>query len=266
MGSRYYFTGRPCIRGHVSPRRTAASHCLECERAHGAAWRKENPEKMAAYRKKWADENPEADRESKRAYAERFGKANPEEVARRNREGREKFGDERNRARREKRAANPEAAREEDRKWAQANPDKVAATRRRSYVKQRQSPSVRLNASMAAGMRHSLRKGAKAGQKWETLAGYDVNDLMAHLESQFLPGMTWENYGEWEIDHIVPRVAHNFETPADIDFHRCWALSNLQPLWAADNRRKNDRLPFPFQPSFAFGLPANDNQPKQDAA
>ncbi|OKP79784.1 hypothetical protein BTE77_06750 [Ensifer adhaerens] len=65
---------------------------------------------------------------------------------------------------------------------------------------------------------------------------------MIHLEAQFTDGMTWDNYGEWHVDHIIPLAAHNYETTDDIDFKRAWAMSNLQPLWAIDNHRKRDRI------------------------
>lgn len=79
-----------------------------------------------------------------------------------------------------------------------------------------------------------------------------------HLEAQFAPGMTWENHGNgdgrWHVDHKIPLSAFNYETPDDIDFKRCWALSNLQPMWAADNIKKGAKLTAPFQPSLALGV------------
>lgn len=60
-------------------------------------------------------------------------------------------------------------------------------------------------------------------------------------------------YRGWHIDHKIPKSAFNFETPEDIDFKRCWALKNLQPLWAAENIKKHDRVDKPFQPSLAIG-------------
>ena len=59
---------------------------------------------------------------------------------------------------------------------------------------------------------------------------------MDHLERQFLRGMTWDNYGEWHIDHIVPVTA--FDLTNDEDLIACFALTNLRPLWAKDNRKK----------------------------
>jgi len=60
--------------------------------------------------------------------------------------------------------------------------------------------------------------------------------------------MTWENYGEWHIDHKIPVSAFNFDHIAQGDFKCCWALENLQPLWARDNRTKGSKVQKHFQP------------------
>jgi len=61
------------------------------------------------------------------------------------------------------------------------------------------------------------------------------------------------NGNAWHIDHKVPRSVFNFDKPEDIDFSKCWCLSNLQPMWAKENIRKRDKLSAPFQPSLAMG-------------
>ena len=89
-----------------------------------------------------------------------------------------------------------------------------------------------------------LRSGqSKAGTTSETL-GYSVDSLMKRLAFQFKPGMGWHNYGDWHIDHKIPisRFLRRGETrPAIVN-----ALSNLQPLWAAENLAKRDSLPEPL--------------------
>jgi hypothetical protein len=105
------------------------------------------------------------------------------------------------------------------------------------------------------------KKDCKKGVKWQTatrlrscfrafLKGYTnssfVNELVgctrenliSHLEAQFLLGMTWENYGRhgWHIDHIKPCA---FFDLSDINQAKeCFNYQNLQPLWALDNHRK----------------------------
>lgn len=99
----------------------------------------------------------------------------------------------------------------------------------------------RLEVRIASLMGYSL-KGRKAGCRWEVLVGYTLSDLMAHLEARFVDGMNWSNIGQWHIDHIRPRSAFSYEGPNDPQFLACWALDNLQPLWARDNMSKGARV------------------------
>ncbi|MFH1762494.1 MAG: HNH endonuclease, partial [bacterium] len=65
----------------------------------------------------------------------------------------------------------------------------------------------------------------------------------------FTNGMAWKNYGEWHVDHIIPRSVFNYEKAEDVDFKRCWALDNLQPLWGIENISKGNKLDADFQPA-----------------
>ncbi len=71
---------------------------------------------------------------------------------------------------------------------------------------------------------------------------YTVDELIQHLQSKFKKGMTWDNYGEWHIDHKIPDSYFKYKDLGDSEFQKCWALKNLQPLWAEENRKKSDRL------------------------
>jgi hypothetical protein len=102
------------------------------------------------------------------------------------------------------------------------------------------SPSYRINDTLKVQIRQSLR-GEKRGRSWESLVGYTLADLIAHLQSKLLPGMTLNNHGEWHIDHIRPLCSFQFQTPDDPQFREAWALTNLQPLWAVDNLKKGGR-------------------------
>jgi len=64
--------------------------------------------------------------------------------------------------------------------------------------------------------------------------------------------VTWDNYGEWHIDHIIPKSIFNYTDVIHIDFKRCWALDNLRPLWAMENLKKHTKLEKAFQPSMAI--------------
>lgn len=124
--------------------------------------------------------------------------------------------------------------------------EKGKASYKRAFSLYRQTN--RISYSITNRINKSLR-GNKNGAHWEDIVGFTLNDLMHHLEKQFTDGMTWDNYGKWEIDHIIPITAFNFSSFNDYDFKRCWALNNLQPLWEADNIHKSDKVIGGFQPS-----------------
>jgi len=144
-------------------------------------------------------------------------------------------------------------ARENSRRWRKNNPEKYRAAAIRCNNKERSTAKGRLCSNISRIINLSL-KGNKAGRHWEALVGYTIADLRLHLEKQFQPGMTWDNYGKWHIDHKIPRSVFNYETPEDIDFKKCFSLNNLQPLWAEDNDKKGAKLTKPFQPSLCIGV------------
>jgi hypothetical protein len=96
---------------------------------------------------------------------------------------------------------------------------------------------------MSRRMRHAL-SGRNLSKDWQhvfTLVGYSIDDLTKHLESKFEPGMSWNNIGQWHIDHVTPDSWFNYSTTNDEQFKKCWSLDNLQPLWKSDNWSKNSR-------------------------
>ena len=108
----------------------------------------------------------------------------------------------------------------------------------------RLDPKWKLNCRFGSLMSKKLSRHSvgKSGRSWTGLVEYTLEDLVIHLERQFLPGMSWENYGRWHIDHIIPCSSFEFESPDDPEFKSCWALSNLRPLWAKDNIRKQAQI------------------------
>lgn len=157
-----------------------------------------------------------------------------------------------NRIARKWQKSHPEQKKSSVKKWMQEHPEAAKAMQKRAHAKHRKSIKVRISESVSNKIWFSLRE-TKARRGWQGLVGYTIDELKAHLEKQFKPGMSWDNYGScWHIDHIAPRAAFNFSTPEDIDFKRCWALSNLRPLEAEKNWKKGSRLERPFQPSLTI--------------
>lgn len=119
--------------------------------------------------------------------------------------------------------------------WSKNNVDKLRAKSLKHYHKNK----VRHNVSRM--IRKALSSYVKSKSTFELL-GYTLEDLRSHLEKQFTEGMSWDNYGEWHIDHIIPQSFLPYNSPEDENFKKCWNLNNLQPLWAIDNIRKSNKI------------------------
>lgn len=172
--------------------------------------------------------------------------------------------------------ANPEKHREQSRRWIANNPDKVREIKKRDYAKNAEEqkrkalewqranperararkraykksakgranankPANRLRKSCSDAVRRML-KGHKPNGAWTSTVDYTMPELMDHLERQFTRGMTWDNYGKWHIDHIIPLASFEITDAECDDFHRAFALANLRPLWGKDNMKKSAKL------------------------
>ena len=85
-----------------------------------------------------------------------------------------------------------------------------------------------------------VQRGYDKTKSTSVILGYTANDLKQHIESQFAKGMSWDNYGEWHIDHIIPiarMVEFGITDPSIVN-----SLDNLQPLWAEDNLSKGAKI------------------------
>ncbi len=183
---------------------------------------------------------------------------NPEEYKRNARIWRLKNSNRKKMIDREWQKNNPEKTRQYSIGWKKANPEKYKLITKKAHIKRMSTSKGRLDHAMSSAINIALN-GAKNGHCWELLVGYTLNDLMKHLEKQFQIGMTWKNYGNWHVDHKIPVSVFNYSKPEDIDFKRCWALKNLQPLWAGDNIRKSNKLKKAFQPCLSFSSVKGEN-------
>lgn len=136
---------------------------------------------------------------------------------------------------------NPEKFKKQNERYIKTHLGMVRDRKKKYMRKFRCIPKVNINHRMSALIYKCLKK-KKNGWSWEEIVGYTTEDLMAHLEGLFLPGMSWENYSAWHIDHIIPKSRFNYDNPFDPEFKECWSLTNLQPLWAEDNIRKGSKV------------------------
>lgn len=145
-------------------------------------------------------------------------------------------------------ARNPEKIREIKVRWVRNNLEKRRKAAREYNHRNREllsklamqryysSPAARVLSVQRVRLRRALRGTLKAGNTVQLL-GCSSEQLRKHLESQFRPGMNWENYGiVWEVDHIKPCTTFDFSDPEQQK--DCFHFSNLQPLTLEENRQK----------------------------
>ena len=89
-------------------------------------------------------------------------------------------------------------------------------------------------------VRSRVQSALKANKYERTLEylGCTIEHFRDHITSKFREGMTWDNYGEWEIDHIVPVM---YQTPTLEDVVERLHWTNTQPLWKHENAVKGNR-------------------------
>lgn len=120
------------------------------------------------------------------------------------------------------------------REWKRQNRDRVRLSEKKWQQKE-SSKAIRF-------MRDSLRRVLKAEKngRTESILGYTRGELVSHIEKQFVSGMSWDNHGEWHIDHITPislMLSQGINCPKKIN-----CLSNLMPVWKSENLKNNNKV------------------------
>ena len=128
--------------------------------------------------------------------------------------------------------------------WRDKNRIIINEKTRLWYLNRRRTdPSFRLKSNTRTALWACLKERSVAKYRSTfALLGYTIEELMNHLESLFTDGMSWDNYGEWHVDHKIPMNSFVFESVDDDGFKECWKLDNLQPLWGLDNLSKGTKL------------------------
>ena len=206
QGLTHYFTGKPCKRGHLAMRYASTKSCVECSAAHNAAFLAANPGKSTEYSQRWQVKNPDKVKATEaRRVRHRTDEVRSREFA-----------------------------------YRQRTKEQRRAYRRQWQANRMATDTVfHFRSNLASLINTAIRKqfGSKASRTHDTI-GCTVTELRQHLETQFIDGMTWQNYGKhgWHVDHIRPCASFDLKDPEQQ--RQCFHYTNLQPLWAVDNIRK----------------------------
>lgn len=121
--------------------------------------------------------------------------------------------------------------------WRQSRPK----GRQSEYQKNKKSVDVQFK--IASDIRTRLYIGLKAVGTGKVGCvvkniGCSIEELKAHIEEQFKPGMSWDNWSRhgWHIDHIKP--LSSFDLTEESQLIEACHYTNLQPLWAEENKKK----------------------------
>jgi hypothetical protein len=108
---------------------------------------------------------------------------------------------------------------------------------KRKRKKERECPLTYFKQLMRQSVRKAFkRRGYSKKTKTYTILGEEWDVVKLYFESLFSTGMSWDNYGLWEIDHITPLSTSN----TDDEVIKLCHYKNLQPLWKEDNLKKGD--------------------------
>ena len=139
---------------------------------------------------------------------------------------------------------NKEYLTEYHKKWRTKNVDKWRKIKR-DYERNRKArdPLYKLINNFRTAIYQVLKENNinKNGHYFDILK-YTPEQLISHLESKFGENMTWDNYGEWHVDHVKPISSFMISNIGDEEFMNCWSLGNLQPMWGVDNIKKSNKL------------------------
>lgn len=230
-----HFWCRPCFTAKKSQ---DYQQNREKRLAQMAEYRKANPEKVAAAKKAAYAKKPE---HYKAKAKERYA-ADPVGAAAKTKEWNAK-NEEHVRARSAAyRARNRSTLNAKQLDYYKANKEKVIAYQGR-YISEKYKTDPLFAVRMVCRRRllFALTKhGYKKSSKTETILGCSFVELIKHIESKFLPDMTWDNRGMfgWHIDHVVPLSSASSAE----EIERLSHYTNLQPLWAADNWSKGAKM------------------------
>ena len=125
-------------------------------------------------------------------------------------------------------------------RYNKLNPDRRRMVKNKYYHNKRKNdPCDKIRRNLSRRIRDFIKKD---NITTKDLLGCSFEDFRQYLESLFLNGMNWENYGVhgWHIDHIIPCDSFDLSNPYQVK--QCFHFSNLQPLWAKDNIIKSNKI------------------------
>ena len=191
-----------------------------------------NRESRLAKQKEYYAKN----RDARIAYNKEYAEKNRDSIAIQRKEYREKNADARKSAMKTWYQANAEYAKAKAKAYRETNRQKMTDWSK-EYRKARMSIDPVYKAAIRVRALINIKiysNGYTKKSRTYEILGCSFEFFKEHIESQFKAGMSWDNHGEWHLDHIIPVAIASSES----DVIRLNHYSNFQPLWAHENLKK----------------------------
>jgi hypothetical protein len=211
-------TYKPAVRAGIRQR------CPDCYRIHrntqSSDYRKKNPERYRLIKNRCYAKNAEKYREYGKQYGKERYAAKREELLEQAKARYKKNPEKYRTKEQQRRSSGMVSAREKKRYWANVQ--------------------LRIRKVIRARLRPLLTGKVKVGSAVDDL-GMSISKFRMHIESLWMPGMSWENYGSrWDLDHIFPLSKGDLTDR--VQFLAVCNWRNYRPLWESDNHAKHARV------------------------
>jgi len=218
---------------------------------HKKEYRKINKEKIKEYQKEYNKEYLLKNKEKVIEYMKIYRLNNKEHIKENNKEYYQNNAEKLSKKQKEYNQKNKQQLNEKAKEYYQNNKEKLSKKqkeynqknkieRNKNLTNRRETDSLfKLRTNIRNLIYISIKKQGylKQSRTFEIL-GCEYEDFKLHLERQFTKGMTWENQGEWHLDHIYPvSLAKDEEELIKLNHY-----TNFQPMWAAENISKGNRI------------------------
>ena len=210
--------------------------CKSCIKVYKKEYYNLNKKFVDDKNKKWRDNNKEHSKE----YAKKYYKLNKEYCDKKNKKW---FNENKELVKgynKKYYKLNKEKVKEYNTKYREENKEKIRKRYNKWEKNKRKTDDLfRLKQNLRSRTRVAFkRKGYSKNTKTQEMLGVDWEIAKKHIERQFIKGMSWDNYGEWHIDHIIPLSSAKTSERLKKLCH----YTNLQPMWAVDNLIKSDSI------------------------
>lgn len=121
------------------------------------------------------------------------------------------------------------------------NRNLINTTYNKYYISRMSNDSIfkmtrNIRSLIRASFKRAVNSKYKKSKKTEEILGCSIDYFLTYISSKFKEGMTFDNHGEWHIDHIIPISTAKTE----VEIIKLNHYTNLQPLWAKDNLIKKN--------------------------